>query len=168
VFPVQQRCGISHHTCYVDVCVFDTDTPMWPSSEDHVVLWVHVRLAHRIQPTVGEKQMWILVDGRIMKRWVQRGNDHAVSRDRVEWRDWECLGSLVWDLAANHQSRLLSVISRVTYHRNRRLESQAFFDNGSQVRHVINLLQRHRFRIVPIPDSLLFLPDLCQNIGMVR
>ena len=168
MFPVQQRCGISHHTCHVDVCIFDTDTPMWPSPEDQVVLWVRVCLARGIQPTIGEEQMWFLIDSRIVKRRVQRRNDHAVSWDRVERRDWECFGSLVRDLAANPQPRLLSVISRVTYHRDRRLESQAFFDNGFQVRHIIDLLQRHRFRIVPISNSLLFLPDLCQNIGMVR
>lgn len=98
MFPVQQDGCVSHNAGHVDVGIFDADTSMWSSSEDQKVFRVGVRFALRIQPAFREKEMWVWVNLWIMKRWIERRDDHAVHRDRIRRRDREWLCGFVWDL----------------------------------------------------------------------
>ena len=47
-------------------------------AKDEVVLRSGIRLALRVQPTLGLEYVWVLVDVGVVKGWVNRRDDHAV------------------------------------------------------------------------------------------
>lgn len=54
-----------------------------------------------------------------------------------------------------------------TYHHDGGLDAHALFDDGAEVGHLIEEIDRQRVLVVALAHALLLFPDLCEDLGVV-
>lgn len=100
MLEVERHASNGEHESDVHRGVLDTDTAMWASTPNHVVLWVGIGAAIGVEPAIGIQDVRLGEHLRIVERVVERRDEHASIWNNVVIGDRESLGGFVGNLPA--------------------------------------------------------------------